>query len=155
MDEHKKRGRPRKTDAPKPATPGKKGRPVGVEKGGEKKTKSLLDKLENEHKFFVIPELIRIYDMNKKIWEPIMVKMVKGEILSDKDEQRVDKLGKEMKEILFKFLGYCYPKLKSTEINTGSMDRVVFNIIEGQVQQPEQKQEITNTPKLIKFIKPD
>jgi hypothetical protein len=152
MDEPKKRGRPKKTDAPKPVTPGVKGRPVGVANGGVAKTKSLLNKLENEHKFHVIPELIRIYDMHKKVWEPIMIKMVENKTLTDKEEQRLDKLGKEMKEILFKFLGYCYPKLKATEIHGKDMDRVVFNIIDStQVQAPVAPKAETK-PKLIHFL---
>jgi len=130
-----------------------RGRPPGA-RNLKPRSKELLSKLENEHKFHVVPELIRIYSLNKRVYEPIMLKMVANKPLTATEESRVDRLGKEMKEILFKFMGYCYPKLRATEIQASSMERVVFNIISA--DSPVQKDEAApkQTNNLLHLIKP-
>lgn len=96
----------------------------------------LLRKLEDDNKFFVVNELIEIYGYDKKVLvataEKIATNLEAGLIAtSGMEEEEVEiynAANKNATSILVRLLAYLYPKLKATEISSGTGDKVVFNI---------------------------
>lgn len=102
---------------------GKAGRPKGTP---NKRSQKLLNMLE-ERNFSIVGELLELYQYDKQIYLPIIQKLVDNKPLDEGEEDRLRHVTGEMKSILFKLIGYCYPKLKAMEIQAGAMDRVTFN----------------------------
>lgn len=153
----KKPGRP-KGSKNKPKKLVKKKNPHGVRKswaGGRDRSKYLLNKLE-ENNFNLIGELLERYHVSKQVFMPIAEKMATGVELTVDEMAKLDRFGKEGKEILFRLLGYAYPKLKATEIQAGAMDRVVFNIMPNNGEEKENQndsQEKKTPGRVINLVK--
>jgi hypothetical protein len=96
----------------------------------------LLRKLEDDHKFYIVDELVGIFKGNKAMIAPITEKMFKNQAdgynldfgMNEEELEIFKDISKTQLTILVRLLAYCYPKLKATEINTGSGDKIVFNI---------------------------
>jgi len=110
---------------------------MGREKGTpNRRSQVLLRKLEDDHKFFVVNELIELYGFEKKILLNIGAKMEKNieanlpvnAGFNDEEADMYNAANKNATGILVRLLAYLYPKLKATEISSGSGDKVVFNI---------------------------
>ena len=101
-----------------------------------KRSQMLLRKLEDDHKFFVVNELIEIYGYEKRILLNIGAKMEKnidaGQPVNtgfnDEEADMYNAANKNATSILVRLLAYLYPKLKATEISSGSGDKVIFKI---------------------------
>ena len=110
---------------------------MGRDKGTpNRRSQMLLRKLEDDHKFFVVNELIELYGYEKRILLNIGAKMEKNiemdlPINAGFNEEEADMYNAANKNatgILVRLLAYLYPKLKATEISSGSGDKVIFNI---------------------------
>jgi len=156
----KKRGRPKgsknKATAANslPSKPRKKSQSVirGIER-----SRYLLKRLEDYH-FDVIEELLERYRLSKSIFMPILLKIRDNIELTPKEEKRLDKFSGEARMILFNFMGYCFPKLRATEIQAGTVDRVTFNIVPQDPTKNENKENDRNDEdkppaQVIKLIK--
>ena len=105
-----------------------------------KRSQMLLWKLENEHKFFVVNELIELYGYDKqilinlaeKISSNIELELPPNSDFSEEEAEMYNNANKNCTQILVKLLGYLYPRLKATEISSGSGDKVIFNINTGE-----------------------
>lgn len=101
-----------------------------------KRSQVLLRKLEDDHKFFVVDELIELYGFDKIILVSLAEKIKKNidaeqPVNHDFTEDEADMYNAANKNatgILVRLLAYMYPKLKATEISSGTGDKVVFNI---------------------------
>jgi hypothetical protein len=110
---------------------------MGRDKGTpNKRSQMLLRKLEDDHKFFVVNELIELYGYDKQILISL-AKTIGDNIAADRPpthdmtEEQVDMYNAANKNatgILVRLLAYLYPKLKATEISSGTGDKVIFNI---------------------------
>ena len=110
---------------------------MGRDKGTpNRRSQVLLRKLEDDHKFFVVNELIELYGFEKRILLNIGAKMEKNILeespinagFNDEEADMYNAANKNATGILVRLLAYLYPKLKATEISSGSGDKVVFNI---------------------------
>jgi hypothetical protein len=96
----------------------------------------LLRKLEDDHKFFVVNELIELYGYDKQILvclaEKIGENIANGDTptagMEEEEVEMYNAANKNATAVLVRLLAYLYPKLKATEISSGSGDKVVFNI---------------------------
>lgn len=114
------------------------GRKTGGRQKGtpNRRSQMLLRKLEDDHNFHIIKELVNIFQGNKEKLEHLLDKMGKNQQegkpldvgMSDGELIIYQQLTKDQLNILVRLLSYCYPKLKATEINTGSGEKIVFNI---------------------------
>ncbi len=117
-----------------------------------KRSQVLLRKLEDDHKFFVVNELIELYGYDKqilvnlaqKIGQNIEAELALNHGFSDDDADMYNAANKNATGILVRLLAYLYPKLKATEISSGTGDKVVFNIntnpeISASSAEPEQE----------------
>ncbi len=101
-----------------------------------KRSQVLLRKLEDDHKFFVVNELIELYGYEKNILVNIAAKIAQNIELdvpvnagfNDEEADMYNAANKNATGILVRLLAYMYPKLKATEISSGTGDKVVFNI---------------------------
>ena len=101
-----------------------------------KRSQVLLRKLEDDHKFFVVNELIELYGYEKSILVNIAAKIGKNieedkpvnAGFNDEEADMYNAANKNATGILVRLLAYMYPKLKATEISAGTGDKVVFNI---------------------------
>jgi len=110
---------------------------MGRDKGTpNRRSQVLLRKLEDDHKFFVVNELIELYGFEKRILLNIGAKMEKNILaespinagFNDEEADMYNAANKNATGILVRLLAYLYPKLKATEISSGSGDKVIFNI---------------------------
>ena len=110
---------------------------MGRDKGTpNRRSQVLLRKLEDDHKFFVVNELIELYGFEKRILLNIGAKMEKNILeespinagFNDEEADMYNAANKNATSILVRLLAYLYPKLKATEISSGSGDKVIFNI---------------------------
>ena len=110
---------------------------MGRDKGTpNRRSQMLLRKLEDDHKFFVVNELIELYGYEKKILLNIGAKMEKNIEMdqpinfgfNEEEADMYNAANKNATGILVRLLAYLYPKLKATEISSGSGDKVIFNI---------------------------
>lgn len=109
------------------------GRPKGSQ---NRRSQMLLRKLEDDHKFFVVNELIELYGYDKQILvslaERIGLNIENGDSptagFNEEEIETYNAANKNATGILMRLLAYLYPKLKATEISSGSGDKVVFNI---------------------------
>jgi hypothetical protein len=109
------------------------GRPKGAP---NKRSQMLLRKLEDDHKFHVIKELLEIYGYNKNLYVPLFETMINNvgegkKMTCGMDEDEVNlfqMLNKELLATLQRLLAYLYPKLKALEVGSGTGDKVIFNI---------------------------
>lgn len=114
------------------------GRKTGGRQKGtpNRRSQMLLRKLEDDHNFHIIKELVNIFQGNKEKLEHLLDKMGKNQQegkpldigMSDGELIIYQQLTKDQLNILVRLLSYCYPKLKATEINTGPGEKIVFNI---------------------------
>jgi len=96
----------------------------------------LLRKLEDDHKFFVVNELIELYGYEKQIVVSLAEKIGKNleanlpvnQGFNEEEAEMYNAANKNATSILVRLLAYLYPKLKATEISSGSGDKVIFNI---------------------------
>lgn len=108
-------------------------RPKGIP---NKRSQMLLKKLENDHNFYVVKELVEIYQYDKQILVSLAAKVAQNlennlsphHEFTEEEAEMYNNANKNCQNVLIKLLSYCYPKLKAMEINTGVSDRVVFNI---------------------------
>jgi len=92
----------------------------------------LLRKLEDDHKFYIVNELIEIYGYDKKILVNLAARVAdnieKGESpnfgFSEEEAEMYNNANKNCQNILVRLLTFCYPKLKAMEINQGTGDKV-------------------------------
>jgi hypothetical protein len=120
------------------------GRPKGSQ---NKRSQMLLRKLEDEHKFFVVNELIELYGYEKQVLVSLATKIaenIEKELpvnfgFNEDEADMYNAANKNATGILTRLLAYLYPKLKATEISAGSGDKVIFNIntLPEVSQQPE------------------
>lgn len=110
---------------------------MGRKKGvPNRRSQMLLRKLEDDNKFFVVNELIEIYGYDKKVLVATAVKisdnleagLVATAGMEEEEVEIYNAANKNATSILVRLLAYLYPKLKATEISSGSGDKVVFNI---------------------------
>jgi len=109
------------------------GRPKG---SPNKRSQMLLRKLEDDHKFFVVNELIELYGYEKQIVVSLAAKIgdnIAAELpvntgFNEDEAELYNAANKNATGILVRLLAYLYPKLKATEISSGTGDKVVFNI---------------------------
>ena len=109
------------------------GRPKGTP---NKRSQMLLKKLENEHNFFVVKKIVELYNEIDEMARPLVERAIENvqnglSPTAGFTENNVEMLNGSQKNrwsILEKLLAYCYPKLKSMEVATGSGDHVSFNI---------------------------
>jgi hypothetical protein len=109
------------------------GRPKG---SPNKRSQMLLRKLEDDNKFFVVNELIELYGYEKqivvslaeKIGQNIENSMPVNFGFNEDEANMYNAANKNATGILVRLLAYLYPKLKATEISSGTGDKVVFNI---------------------------
>ncbi len=101
-----------------------------------KRSQVLLRKLEDDHKFYVVNELIELYGYDKQVVVTLAEKIaynieigapVNFEFTEDEADM-YNAANKNAVGILVRLLAYMYPKLKATEISAGTGDQVVFNI---------------------------
>lgn len=113
---------------------GKAGRPKGSR---NKASRELLWKLEKEHDFFVVQEIMDIYHEMGKVAKPLVERAVKNAEAGlspthgfEEDElEMLNNTYKNRWTILEKLLAYCYPKLKALDISSGQgADQITFNI---------------------------
>ena len=109
----------------------------GRQKGTpNRRSQMLLRKLEDDHKFFVVNELIELYGYEKKIVVSLAAKIADNleagnpvnAGFNEEEAEMYNAANKNATGILVRLLAYLYPKLKATEISSGSGDKVVFNI---------------------------
>jgi hypothetical protein len=111
----------------------------------------LLRKLEDDNKFFVVNELIELYGFDKRIIVTLAERI--GENIdagdppntgfTEEEAEMYNNANKNAQGILVRLLAYLYPKLKATEISSGTGDKVVFNIntapeISSEQEQPKE-----------------
>jgi hypothetical protein len=110
---------------------------MGRDKGTpNKRSQMLLRKLEDDNKFFVVNELIELYGYDKqilvtlakKIGENIEADLDVNHGFSEDEAEMYNAANKNATGILVRLLAYLYPKLKATEISSGTGDKVIFNI---------------------------
>jgi hypothetical protein len=109
----------------------------------------LLRKLEDDHKFFVVNELIELYGYEKQILVSLAAKIAENieyeravnHGFNEDEADMYNAANKNATGILTRLLAYLYPKLKATEISSGSGDKVVFNINTMPEVSSEQKQQ--------------
>lgn len=96
----------------------------------------LMLKLESDHKFSVVNELIEIYGYNKKVFISLADKLAKN-IAEDRspthefcaeDIAMYNASNRNVLDILVRLLSYLYPKLKALEIGAGTGEKITFNI---------------------------
>jgi hypothetical protein len=122
------------------------GRPKGAL---NRRSQMLLRKLEDDHRFSVVNELIELYHYDKQIIVPLAAKVAlnveEGKSpnfgFTEEEAEMYNNANKNCQNVLIRLLSYCYPKLKATEINAGSGDRVVFNINTAPEIQPSKPSE--------------
>jgi hypothetical protein len=113
--------------------PRKKGTP-------NKRSQLLLWKLENEHKFFVVKELIELYGFDKQILVSLATRIsenIENDLppntgFTEEEAEMYNNSNKSATAILIKLLGYLYPRLKATEVSSGSGEKIIFNINTGE-----------------------
>jgi len=96
----------------------------------------LLQKLEGEHKFNVVKELIEIYGYNKEVLMNLADKMAKNIAegngpLHEMEQPEIsmyNACNRNVLDILVRLLSYLYPKLKALEIGAGTGEKITFNI---------------------------
>jgi len=96
----------------------------------------LIRKLEDDHNFFVVNELIELYGYDKQIIVSLATRIGENVLAGDppntgfteEEADMYNEANKNAQGILVRLLAYLYPKLKATEISTGTGDKVVFNI---------------------------
>jgi hypothetical protein len=131
---------------------------MGRDKGTpNKRSQMLLRKLEDDNKFFVVNELIELYGYDKqilvtlakKIGENIEADLDVNHGFSEDEAEMYNAANKNATGILVRLLAYLYPKLKATEISSGTGDKVIFNIntmpevsSEKQHEQPKHKGQV-------------
>ena len=103
-----------------------------------KRSQTLLKKLESDHDFHVVRELLEVYGYNKKLYIPLFNTMIENmaatppkPLTADMSEQEVNlfhMLNKELMATLQRLLAYLYPKLKAMELKHGSGENIIFNI---------------------------
>ena len=101
-----------------------------------KRSQKLLHQLENDHKFYVVNELIEIYGYDKKILvslaervaSNIQLELPPNHGFTVAEAEMYNNTNKNCQNILIRLLSYLYPKLKATEISAGTGDKIVFNI---------------------------
>jgi hypothetical protein len=101
-----------------------------------KRSQMLLRKLEDDNKFFVVNELIELYGYEKKIVVSLAAKIgenIEKELpvnfgFNEEEAEMYNAANKNATGILVRLLAYLYPKLKATEISSGTGDKVIFNI---------------------------
>lgn len=113
------------------AKPGrKKGTP-------NKASRELLWKLEKEHDFFVVKEILKLYNEIEAPCRPLVERAIKNaeQGLSPSfgfEEAEIEMMNNSQKNrwnILQKFLAYCYPKFKALDVGMGTdHDQITFNI---------------------------
>jgi len=109
------------------------GRPKGSE---NKRSQKLMRDLEDNHKFFVVNELIELYGYDKQIIVSLATRIGENVLAGDppntgfteEESEMYNNANKNAQAILIRLLAYLYPKLKATEISAGTGDKVVFNI---------------------------
>ena len=110
---------------------------MGRDKGTpNRRSQMLLRKLEDDHKFFVVNELIELYGYEKQIVVSLAEKIGKNleanlpvnQGFNEEEAEMYNAANKNATSILVRLLAYLYPKLKATEISSGSGDKVIFNI---------------------------
>ncbi len=110
---------------------------MGREKGTpNRRSQMLLRKLEDDNKFFVVNELIELYGYEKQIVVSLAAKIGKNleanlpvnNGFNDEEAEMYNAANKNATSILVRLLAYLYPKLKATEISSGTGDKVIFNI---------------------------
>lgn len=109
------------------------GRPKGVQ---NRASGRLLFKLTHEHKFDVVAKIIQLFEDNQRILLSMRDKMdqsmaegLNPTATFETDELALfNSLNKDQLTILMKVLAYCFPKLRSLEVNEGTTDKIVFNI---------------------------
>lgn len=113
---------------------GKAGRPKGSR---NKASRELLWKLEKEHDFFVVQEIMDIYHEMGKVAKPLVERAVANAEaglsptngFNDAELEMLNNTYKNRWTILEKLLAYCYPKLRALEVGTGAdHDQITFNI---------------------------
>jgi hypothetical protein len=124
---------------------------MGRNKGTpNRRSQMLLRKLEDDNKFFVVNELIELYGYDKTIIVSLATRIGENVAAGDppntgfteEEAEMYNNANKNAQGILVRLLAYLYPKLKATEISSGTGDKVVFNIntnpeISAEQEQPE------------------
>lgn len=123
----------------------KTGRPRGVQ---NRASGRLLHKLTVDHRFDVVGKIVRLYEDNEKLLLSMRAKMDlnlendKHATFGFEDAELAlfNSLNKDQLTMLMKILAYCFPKLRSLDIQEGSSDKIIFNItgLTGGVSQQKQ-----------------
>jgi hypothetical protein len=101
-----------------------------------KRSLVLLRKLENDHNFRIVKELIELYGIGKEVvtylaakaHENMEKKLPPTDGFTEEEVEMYNNNYKNVIQILIRLLSYCYPKLKATEVGAGTGDKIVFNI---------------------------
>lgn len=109
------------------------GRPEGIP---NKRSQMLLRKLEDDHNFHVIRELLELYGYSKKLYVPLFNTMIENlaaekPMMSGMSAEEIDlfkQLNKELTAVLMRLLTFMYPKLKAMELKHGDGEQIIFNI---------------------------
>jgi mevalonate kinase len=101
-----------------------------------RRSQMLLLKLEREHNFSIVKEVVRLYEQTSSVYQPLFEKIALAmsqqqameEALTPAELEVYKSSKKEMWDILGKLMSYCYPKLKSLTVDTDNSDKIMFNI---------------------------
>jgi len=101
-----------------------------------KRSLELLKKLERDHNFHIVPKIVKLYEENEELYQPLLEKIRenirKGLPMDARfDEAEVEIFNSVRKDtwvILSTLLAYCYPKLKALEVQAETADKITFNI---------------------------
>ena len=116
-----------------------KGKKTGGRKKGtpNKASRELLYKLEKEHKFFVVPKILSLYQEIEDTCKPLIDLAIQNAAegrhptagMEEEDVVMLNNAQKNRWTILEKLLAYCYPKLRAIELNQATdHDKIIFNI---------------------------
>jgi hypothetical protein len=116
----------------------KKKKTGGRKKGTPNKaSRELLYKLEKEHKFFVVPKILALYNEMETMCKPLVDRAIKNAAagrmptagMTPEEVEMINGAQKNRWTILEKLLAYCYPKLRAIELNQATdHDKIIFNI---------------------------